>query len=116
MAAGNFRPAGPGIVMQRNLLLVLAMLATLAGNGVVSASALHNEWLDKNVDPLKDFFQYANGGFLRDNPIPPAYSSWGQFQILNQSNQDYIHELLQAAAVNKSAAPGSDEQIGRAHV
>ena len=110
MAAGNFRPAGPGIVMQRNLLLVLAMLATLAGNGVVSASALHNEWLDKNVDPLKDFFQYANGGFLRDNPIPPAYSSWGQFQILNQSNQDYIHELLQAAAVNKSAAPGSDEQ------
>ena len=110
MVAGNFRPAGPGIVMQRNLLLVLAMLATLAGNGVVSASALHNEWLDKNVDPLKDFFQYANGGFLRDNPIPPAYSSWGQFQILNQSNQDYIHELLQAAAVNKSAAPGSDEQ------
>jgi len=96
--------------MQRILLLALAVLATLAGNGVGRASALHDEWLDKNADPLKDFFQYANGGFLRANPIPPAYSSWGQFQILNQSNQDYIHELLQAAAANKSAVPGSDEQ------
>ncbi|MGB8694569.1 MAG: M13 family metallopeptidase [Steroidobacteraceae bacterium] len=96
--------------MQRVSLTVLAVLAMLAGTGVVHASALHDEWLDKTADPLKDFFQYANGGFLRANPIPPAYSSWGQFQILNQSNQDYIHELLQAAAANKSAVAGSDEQ------
>ena len=110
MVARNFWPADPGIIMQRILLLVLAMLATLAGHGAMSASALHDEWFDKNANPLKDFFQYANGGFIRDNPIPSAYSSWGQFQILNQNNQDYIHELLQAAAANKSVVPGSDEQ------
>jgi len=89
-------------------MLALAALTTSAS--LAGENALHADWLDKSADPLKDFFQYANGGFIRDNPIPPAYSSWGQFQILNQKNQDYIHELLQAAAADKDAVPGSDEQ------
>ena len=88
---------------------MLALIALLPAVGA-AADALHSEWLDKNADPLQDFFRYSNGGFLRDNPIPAAYSSWGQFQILNQHNQDYIHELLQTAAADTSAAPGSDTQ------
>jgi putative endopeptidase len=88
---------------------MLALIALLPAVGA-AANALHPEWLDQSADPLQDFFRYANGGFLRDNPIPDAYSSWGQFQILNQQNQDYIHELLQTAAADTSAAPGSDTQ------
>ena len=91
-------------------LLSAAALGSQAVAAMAAMSALHPEWLDKSADPLQDFFQYANGGFLRDNPIPAAYSSWGQFQILNQQNQDYIHNLLQAAAADASAAPGSDTQ------
>ena len=72
--------------------------------------ALHASWMDKSVDPLRDFYLYVNGNFIRENPIPPAYSSWGQVQILNDRNQDIIHELLQAAAADKSAAPGSEVQ------
>jgi putative endopeptidase len=103
------------ICISRIALCTLVAMSALAtqpawADGVAGEGALHREWLDKSADPLKDFFQYANGGFIRDNPIPAAYSSWGQIQILNQKNQDYIHELLQAAASNKSAMPGSDEQ------
>ncbi len=73
-------------------------------------AALHLEWMDRSVDPLQDFYRYANGGFMRANPIPPAYSAWGAAQILDQKNQDYIRELLQSAAANAAAARGSDEQ------
>ncbi len=51
-----------------------------------------------------------NGNFIRENPIPPAYSSWGQVQILNDRNQNVIHELLQAAAADPGAAAGSEER------
>ena len=72
--------------------------------------ALHASWMDKSVDPLRDFYRYVNGNFIRENPIPPAYSSWGQVEILNDRNQDRIRELLQAAAANTGAAPGSEER------
>src|SRR5664279_3726414 len=73
-------------------------------------AAIHAQWLDRSADPLQDFFQFANGGFVRANPIPAAYPSWGQFEIVNQQNQDYIHELLQAAAADQSAAAGSERR------
>lgn len=66
--------------------------------------------MDKSADPLRDFYQYANGGFIRLNPVPAAYARWGQFDILNLKNQEFIHELLQAAAADTAATPGSDAQ------
>ena len=91
------------------VIMPMAALSTLAAPAVTEL-ALHTPWLDRSVEPLRDFYQYANGNFIRDNPIPAAYSSWGQFQILNQKNQDLVHELLRSAAANVQAAPGSEEQ------
>src|SRR5258706_4425004 len=84
--------------------------AGAAGEAPATVTVLHAEWMDKSVDPLQDFYLYANGRFLHDNPVPPAYSSWGQFQILDQQNQDFIHELLQAAAADQAALAGTEER------
>ncbi len=104
--------------MIRNALVSCAL--ALAGAAAVAAPAatdpaaaervLHASWMDKSIDPLRDFYMYVNGNFIRENPIPAAYSSWGQVQILNDRNQDFIHELLQSAAANTAAAPGSEER------
>lgn len=92
----------------------LAGVAAIASSAAVEPGAaervLHASWIDKSVDPQRDFYMYVNGNFIRENPIPPAYSSWGQVQILNDRNQDFIHDLLQSAAANSSAAPGSEER------
>jgi len=102
--------------MKRTAAFCVALGLALA-NGVAatedsaaSISALRASWMDSSVDPLRDFFLHANGKFIRDNPIPAAYSSWGQAQMLNDRNQDQIHGLLQAAAANKAVVPGSEEQ------
>src|SRR5882672_4871199 len=89
---------------------VVITVAGTAGEAPGAVGALHAEWMDKGVDPLENFYLYANGQFLRDNPVPAAYSSWGQFQILDQKNQDFIHELLQTAAADKTAPRGSEAQ------
>ncbi len=88
---------------------MMASATPAAEDAAGKASALRASWMDGSVPPLQDFYRYANGKFIRDNPVPAAYSSWGQPVMLNNRNQDQIHELLEVAA--KSNAPhGSDEQ------
>ena len=91
------------------LALTVTTGAPAADDAAATISALRASWMDPSVPPLKDFYQYANGKFIRDNAVPAAYSSWGQAEILNNRNQDQIRVLLQAAAASK-AAHGTDEQ------
>jgi len=96
----------PFIVMMAAAAAAAAATTALpaaAGEADATQAALHLDWMDRSADPLQDFFRYANGAFMRDNPIPPAYSSWGQFDILDQHTQDYIHGLLQSAAADCSS-------------
>ena len=102
---------------RHNAALITALMTLAAAAGSAdqpgAPAALHLEWNDASVPPLQDFFHFANGNYIRNHPIPPAYSSWGQFQALNQQNQDFIRELLEAAAADRTAKPGSEaQQIG----
>lgn len=74
------------------------------------AAALHLEWLDTSVSPEEDFYRYANGNWLKNNPIPPDYSMWGTFFILRKKNQQLVQQILLRASENKQAPPGSLEQ------
>ena len=66
--------------------------------------------LDRSVAPCDDFFHFAAGGWIKKNPIPPAYSRWGTFNILNDRNQDVLKTILEQASADKSAKPGSNWQ------
>jgi len=66
--------------------------------------------LDRNADACQDFNQFANGGWMAHNPVPPAYARWGKFEELAEKNRDVLHDILEAAAKNKRAKPGSLEQ------
>ena len=66
--------------------------------------------MDKAVPPCQDFFHYANGTWLKNTPIPAAYPSWGVLNIINDKNLALLRKLLEDAAGNKNAVPGSNEQ------
>src|ERR1700674_13164 len=66
--------------------------------------------LDKSCKPCDDFFQFANGGWLKNNPIPAEYPIWGSFVTLADKNQTGLRGILDTAAANTTAAPGSTEQ------
>jgi putative endopeptidase len=66
--------------------------------------------LDRTCKPCDDFFQFAVGGWLKANPIPPEYPVWGSFVALQEKNQQALRGILEAAAANTSVAAGSNEQ------
>ncbi|MFZ3245785.1 MAG: M13 family metallopeptidase [Candidatus Acidiferrales bacterium] len=66
--------------------------------------------LDQSANPCTDFFKFADGGWITSHPIPPAYSSWGTFNVLLDHNQDVLRRILDEAEADKAAAPGSNEQ------
>jgi putative endopeptidase len=66
--------------------------------------------LDTSIKPGNDFFHYANGVWLKNNPIPAAFDQWGSFNILADHNSDVLHEILDDAANDKSAPAGSNKK------
>ncbi len=66
--------------------------------------------LDKTCKPCEDFYRYANGEWLKKNPVPAAYPSWGRFNELAERNREQLRQILEAAAANSKALSGSNEQ------
>lgn len=60
--------------------------------------------VDTTVNPADDFFQFANGGWIKSHPIPASESSWGVGQLV----QDDIYGRLKI--INEKAAKASAEK------
>src|SRR5580693_3572860 len=68
--------------------------------------------LDKTCKPCDDFYQFAMGGWMKSNPIPPEYSTWGSFSQLLDKNQQNLRQVLEAAENAKSTAGSNEQKIG----
>jgi putative endopeptidase len=67
--------------------------------------------LDTSVKPGDDFFEYANGGWMKKNTIPAKETRWGSFNILNDDNKKKLQGIVQEAAKTSATAPkGSIKQ------
>src|SRR5438874_7252788 len=68
--------------------------------------------MDTSIKPQDDFYLYANGGWIKRNPIPPEFSRWGSFNMLAEKNNDALHEIVEktAAVAPKVAAKPNPEK------
>ena len=95
-----------------------ALAATLAFAASSSALAHTNERgidalnFDESVPACTDFFQHADGGWLKSNPIPAEYSQWSLDDELRERNLALLREILDAAAKNPGAAGSTTQKIG----
>ena len=94
--------------MYRNLVLVFACGAAIAvsstGCKPVEAKksiGIEAANFDTSVNPGKDFFQYANGGWMKANPIPADQSRWASFSILSEDNKKNLKAI--AEEISKKA-------------
>ena len=58
------------------------------------SSGINPKNLDKSVKPGTDFYNYACGGWRKNNPLPPEYSSYGSFNGLIENNEKQIRGLI----------------------
>ncbi|MHA6247972.1 M13 family metallopeptidase [Pontibacter sp. CAU 1760] len=66
--------------------------------------------MDLSVKPGDDFYTYASGTWLKNNPVPAKETRWGSFNLLRDFNIGAVRSILNDAAANKSAAAGSVEK------
>ncbi|MCU1234094.1 MAG: Endothelin-converting enzyme 1, partial [Candidatus Solibacter sp.] len=68
--------------------------------------------IDKTADPCKDFYQYACGTWMKNNPIPADQSRWGRFNELDERNKQVLRGILEQAAKADASRDAVTKQIG----
>ena len=94
--------------MKQILPMVLMASAPMMGMGQ-NKSGLVMSNLDKTTKPADDFYQFATGGWQKNNPLPAAYSRFGSFDQLQEDNNKRINTIL-SDLQKKSYKEGSIER------
>ena len=88
--------------------LALSILSGCTQEKQLGQGVLKKEDMNLAVKPGVDFFEYANGTWMKNTPIPADKSRYGAFDILAESANEAVHNLLEEAAKTENAAEGSN--------
>ena len=91
----------PKMICCTGIFLGLAFVQNTKQKGIDVAA------IDRAVQPGADFYRFANGTWLKENPIPASESRWGSFNIVAERNNLVLREILESVANDKTATKGS---------
>ncbi|HEX4350153.1 MAG TPA: M13 family metallopeptidase N-terminal domain-containing protein, partial [Verrucomicrobiae bacterium] len=63
------------------------------------------DYMDRSVNPSVDFYHYADGTWLKSNPVPADKSRWASFMELSEHNWYLIHGILDEASKKSASLP-----------
>ncbi len=89
--------------------VICTMTMTNCSTKTAPASGIDKTNLDTQVSPKQDFYQYACGGWMVNNPLPDEFSRFGTFDQLAENNREQLKELI-TGLDRTTAAPGSNAQ------
>ena len=89
----------------KKLLIMSAVsalaLAACTPSGPVKTSGVDYTNLDTTARPGDDFFKFATGNWITNNPQPAAFPRWGSFTKLGDDNTNQLSELIQGLAAEE---------------
>ena len=101
------------------ICLASGSIAVIFSERLCSADALQKtprfsvQNMDRAVDPAADFYHFAAGNWLKNNPVPADKSRWSGFEELQERNWQLIRDILETAAADNSAPARSPRrQVG----
>ena len=96
----------------KRLTLILAtalMMTACVSNEAANVPAIDKNNFDESVALKDNFYQWATGGWQKNNPLKPEYSRYGSFDVLRENNEIRINELFEQMS-KTTAEAGSVEQ------
>ena len=93
------------------LLLVLLLASTPLALSQTSSHGIDLTDLDRKTEPCTDFFQFANGTWRANHPIPASMTRWSKRWQSGESAKDRLHDILEAASTDTNAPKGSSDEI-----
>ena len=90
-------------------MAIMAMAASSSMAQLKSGIDIKN--LDKNARPADDFYEFACGGWMKNNPLPAAYSRFGSFDRLALENNKRINAILNELKKGKYAKGSLEQKI-----
>jgi putative endopeptidase len=98
----------------KNFINIVCLLILLVGTtyGQGNRKFIDPANLNNSVKPSENFYEYANGNWLKKNPIPATESRWGSFSELQEFNYTALKGLLEDAANNPGKIGSPKQKVG----
>ncbi len=71
--------------------------------------------LDRTADACGDFYQFACGGWLANNPIPADQARWGRFDDLAERNRQTLRAILDELLHKPKGRDADERRLGDAY-
>lgn len=68
--------------------------------------------MDLSVKPGDDFYSYASGTWVKNNPVPAKETRWGSFNELREFNIKAVRDILEKASKSNAAAGSVEKRVG----
>ncbi|MDR3747914.1 MAG: M13 family metallopeptidase [Acidobacteriota bacterium] len=94
----------------RRFLVFLVTLCSAAAFGQAQAG-IEVADLDRKADPCTDFYEYSNGAWRANNPIPSTMDRWSRRWAAGEANKDQLRVILDEASAKKNQPKGSVHQL-----